>query len=385
MHSPLTASPSQFQLKAFPKALALSAALLLGNVWAQDALIIGASLPLSGSQAAAGKEGQSIMQAQIDAFNREGGLGGRKLTLKLLDDGYDPQRAASNARTLMEQGAVALLNCWGTASCAAMQPELERGQTPLIGTIAGTGSARQQPGRMVYPLRASTRAEVHAMLQQIQTLGQSRIAIVYQQDSFGKSSLDIAKSVLAERSMSAALELGIDAAGSNAAAITQQLAQAEPAIHAVVVLAGASATVNLVTQSRQAQLQQPFYNLAAQANQAVVKGLGTHTRGIVFTTLVPSPWRSSVPAVKSYQELLSASGMPPPSYLGLEVFINTHALLEGLRKAGPTVQRSNLPTALDALGELRYGRMHVRLAAPGRAGSSYVSLAMIDQSGHFRE
>lgn len=381
MHLP-TSQPLR---RALPQALALSAALSLGTASAQEAIIIGASLPLSGSQAAAGKEGQAIMQAQIDAFNREGGVGGRKLSLKLLDDGYDPQRAAANARALAEQGAVALLNCWGTANCAAMQPELERGQTPLIGAIAGAGPLRQQPGRLVYPLRASTRGEISAMLQQIQTLGQSRIAIVYQQDGFGQSSLDVAHAVLKERGMSAAMELAVDASGSNAQAAVQQLRQADPAVQAIIVFAGASATVNLVTQARQAQLQQSIYNLAAQANQAVVKGLGSHTRGIVFTTLVPSPWRTSVPAVKSYQQLLSASGMPQPSYLGLEVFINTQALLDGLRKAGPGVQRSNLPAALEALGELRYGHMQVRLAAPARTGSSYVGLAMIDQSGQFRE
>ena len=372
-----------------PQILALSAALTLalttGAAPAQEAIVIGASLPLSGSQAQAGKEGQAIMQAQIDATNREGGIAGRKISLKLLDDGYDPQRAASNAKALIEQGAVALLNCWGTASCAAMQPELERGQTPLIGAIAGAGAHRQQPGKLVYPLRASTRAEINAMLQQIQTLGQSQIALVYQQDSFGKSSLDIAQSVLAERDMKAALELGVEASGANAKEVVQQIAQSAQPMHAVIVLAGASATVNLVTQARQAQLQQSFYNLAAQANQAVVKGLGSHTRGIVFTTLVPSPWRTSVPAVKAYQQLLSASGMPQPSYLGLEVYLNTHALLEGLRKAGPGVQRASLPAALESLGELRWGHMHVKLAAPARTGSNYVGLAMIDQTGQFRE
>ena len=375
-----------------PQILALSAALTLaltaGAASAQEAIVIGASLPLTGSQAQAGKEGQAIMQAQIDAINREGGvggIGGRKISLKLLDDGYDPQRAASNAKALIEQGAVALLNCWGTASCAAMQSELERGQTPLIGAIAGAGTLRQQPGKLVYPLRASTRAEINTMLQQIQTLGQSQIALVYQQDSFGKSSLDIAQSVLAERGMKAALELGVEPSGANAKELVQQIAQSAQPMHAVIVLAGASATVNLVTQARQAQLQQSFYNLAAQANQAVVKGLGSHTRGIVFTTLVPSPWRSSVPAVKAYQQLLSTSGMPQPSYLGLEVYLNTHALLEGLRKAGPGVQRASLPAALESLGELRYGHMHVKLAAPARTGSNYVGLAMIDQTGQFRE
>ena len=96
----------------------------------ESSITIGTSLPLSGAQAEAGKEGLAIMQAQIDALNKQGGLSGRQLNLKVLDDGYEPQRAASNARQLIQEGAVALLNCWGTASCAAMQPEVQQGQTP---------------------------------------------------------------------------------------------------------------------------------------------------------------------------------------------------------------------------------------------------------------
>jgi ABC-type branched-subunit amino acid transport system substrate-binding protein len=37
----------------------------------ENSLTIGASLPLSGSQAEAGKEGMSIMQAQVEAFNKQ--------------------------------------------------------------------------------------------------------------------------------------------------------------------------------------------------------------------------------------------------------------------------------------------------------------------------
>lgn len=112
----------------------LAAATTTLSLHAQESSItIGTSLPLSGAQAEAGKEGLAIMQAQIDALNKQGGLSGRQLALKVLDDGYDPQRAASNARQLLQEGSVALLNCWGTASCTAMQPEVQQGQTPLVG------------------------------------------------------------------------------------------------------------------------------------------------------------------------------------------------------------------------------------------------------------
>jgi ABC-type branched-subunit amino acid transport system substrate-binding protein len=70
------------------------------------------------------------MQAQVEAFNKQGGLGGKALTLKVLDDGYEPQRAAGNARQLIQEGALALLNCWGTASCTAMQPRFSKARRP---------------------------------------------------------------------------------------------------------------------------------------------------------------------------------------------------------------------------------------------------------------
>ena len=362
----------------------LAAATTALSLHAQESSItIGASLPLSGAQAEAGKEGLAIMQAQVDALNKQGGLSGRQLTLKVLDDGYEPQRAASNARQLIQEGSVALLNCWGTASCAAMQPEVQQGQTPLVGVIAGAGTMRQQPGRHAYPLRATTQAEIAAMLQQMQTIGLQRIAIVHQNDGFGKDSLQIATTAFTAKSLKPLATLAVDPSGANTPDLAKQLA-ALPDLQGVIVLAGTPATIGLITMARQAHITAPFYNLAAQANRAVVQGLGPYTRGIAFTTLVPSPWKGAVPAVKDYQQLVSHSGMPPASYLGLEVFLNTRTLLDGLRKASPAANRTALTAALDAMGEIRYGAMSLRFAAP-RTGSSYVGLTMIDSGGQFRE
>ncbi|WP_043003982.1 ABC transporter substrate-binding protein [Comamonas testosteroni] len=344
---------------------------------------IGASLPLSGAQAEAGKEGLSIMQAQVEAFNKLGGLGGKPLTLRILDDGYEPQRAAGNARQLIQEGAVALLNCWGTANCAAMQPEIQQGQTALVGVIAGAGSMRQQPSRFVYPLRASTQAEIAAMLQQMQTIGLRRIAIVHQNDGFGKDSLQIALTAFAAKDLKPVITLAVEASGANSPELAKQLAT-QPDLQGIIVLAGAPATIGLITMARQAHVTAPFYNLAAQANRAVVQGLGSYTRGIAFTTLVPSPWKGAIPAIKDYQQLVGQPGMPPASYLGLEIFLNTRTLLDALRKATPSNQRASLTAALDAMGEVRYGAMHLRFTPP-RTGSSYVGLTMIDAGGYFRE
>jgi hypothetical protein len=85
------------------------------------------------------------------------------------------------------------------------------------------------------------------------------------------------------------------------------------------------------------------------------------------------------------QQLLDHSGMPPASYLGLKSFSTPEPCWMPAHKAAPaTILERACAPALDAMGEIRYGTMHLRFTPP-RSGSSYVGLTMIDASGHFRE
>jgi hypothetical protein len=133
--------------------------------------------------------------------------------------------------------------------------------------------------------------------------------------------------------------------------------------------------------------QMPFYNLAAQATSHVAKELGVYTQGVVFTTLVPSPWRTDVPLVRDYQKTFSAfKGSTDYSYLGLEVFANAQVLATALRRAGRSASRETLTAALESMGELDMApRMSVRYGPGDRAGSSYVGIAIIGSQGRFTE
>jgi hypothetical protein len=131
----------------------------------------------------------------------------------------------------------------------------------------------------------------------MQTIGLRRIAIVHQNDGFGKNSLQIALNAFAAKDLKAAATLAVEASGSN----TPDLADSWPPcpISKASSCWRAPATIGLITMARQAHVTAPFYNLAAQANRAVVQGLGPYTRGIAFTTLVPSPWKGAVPAIRT--------------------------------------------------------------------------------------
>lgn len=369
---------------AFLLASALAPA-VQAQAQATGSIVIGASLPLSGANAAAGKEGLAVLQSYVDSVNRAGGIDGRPLQLTALDDGFNPQKAADNARGLAAGKAVALVNCWGSSSCSTMVPVATQAGLPLVGGIAGGGTMRSEPGRYAFNIRASTVAEIDTMVRHMASIGQTSVAVFYQDDGFGKGSHKTALEVLGKRNLKPVLEMAMAPDGSNAAAIAKAMAEL-PALNSALVLASPPATIALITQARKNGLRTQFYNLAAQANNTVLQGLGEHTGNVVFSTLVPSPWRSAIAVVKDYQQVAEAAeGKPHYSYLGMEVYLNARTLVEGLRKAGRNVQRESLVTALETLDAHQYGPMALRFGAKQREGSSYVGLAMIDRRGHFIE
>ncbi|MGE8318469.1 MAG: ABC transporter substrate-binding protein [Comamonas sp.] len=370
MHIPRLASAA---------ALALAASFVHA---AEGDIVIGASLPLSGFNAAVGQEALKVTNAYFEAVNNAGGIAGRPLRLEALDDRFDPAIAAQNVRKLASEGkAVAVFNCFGTATCNEAAPAANAGGIPLVGGLAGGGAMREQPGRFVFNVRAGTRQEIQHMVQHMQTIGYQNIALVYQDDAFGRSGKQAAGTVFAASKVQPVAELALSIDGSDAAKVAQSLA-ALPLVHGVVVVASTPGTAKLILAARQAGLTAQFYNLAAQANPVMVKSLGERRSGVVFTTLVPNPWKKHVPVAGDYQKTL---GQADYSYLGMEVFINAQVLVEGLRKAGRGVSRDSLREALESMGERRYGSLSIRYAPDNHMGSQYVGLTMINRAGEFIE
>jgi branched-chain amino acid transport system substrate-binding protein len=91
--------------------LALSPAIESGVAQTADVvspaeIVLGMSTVLTGGAQVLGKNMQQGILAGLERANREGGIGGRKLRLISLDDGYEPSRTAPNMRRLIEDDHV---------------------------------------------------------------------------------------------------------------------------------------------------------------------------------------------------------------------------------------------------------------------------------------
>jgi|SRR5450830_136376 len=94
-------------MKSRQTALGVLLLATMGMTHAQ--ILIGQTVGITGAVAATTKESNTGAMLYIDAVNAKGGIGGEKIVLLTLDDKFDPQLAALNARKLIEErGVVAM-------------------------------------------------------------------------------------------------------------------------------------------------------------------------------------------------------------------------------------------------------------------------------------
>ena len=96
---------------------------------------VGQSAAFSGPAAELGSDMRSGIQAFFDQVNRGGGVNGRKLVLKSLDDGYEPGRAAENTRKLIREDIFALIGYVGTPTSEAAKPIFTEARVPFVGAF----------------------------------------------------------------------------------------------------------------------------------------------------------------------------------------------------------------------------------------------------------
>jgi branched-chain amino acid transport system substrate-binding protein len=147
--------------------------------------------PYSGPASAYGTIGKSI-SAYIDKVNAEGGVNGRKIKLISLDDGYNPAKTVAQVRKLVEEEEVLLVfNPLGTPTNSAIHKYMNVKRVPqLFVSSAATkwGDPRNFPWTMGW--QPTYQAEARIYVEHIlETKPNARIAVLYQNDDYGKDYL----------------------------------------------------------------------------------------------------------------------------------------------------------------------------------------------------
>ena len=152
---------------------------------------IGNIMPYSGPASAYGVIGKTE-EAYFKKINAEGGINGRKINFITYDDGYSPPKAVEQARKLVESDEVLFIfNALGTPSNSAIQKYMNAKKVPQL--FVATGAAKWNdpkdfPWTMGWQPSYQVEARIYAKYL-LKEKPDAKIAILYQNDDFGKDYL----------------------------------------------------------------------------------------------------------------------------------------------------------------------------------------------------
>ena len=162
---------------------------------------IGQTMPYSGPASANGNIGKAML-AYFAKVNDEGGISGRKVTLLSLDDAYQPPKTLEQTRKLVEQDNVLLIfGSLGSAANTAIHKYLNTNKVPHIFITTGLsrwGDPKNYPWTMGWQPSLQTEARIHARYI-LSSRPDARIAVLYQNDDFGKEMLGGLKAGLGDK------------------------------------------------------------------------------------------------------------------------------------------------------------------------------------------
>ncbi|ASJ76637.1 ABC transporter substrate-binding protein [Granulosicoccus antarcticus] len=308
-----------------------------------DRILVGQSAAFEGPAEALGLGMREGLVAAFNEANQRGGVHGRKIELVTYDDGYEPDRAIENTYKLINEDKVfALIGAVGTPTAKATQPIAKDADIPFIGPFTGAGFLRDPQNSHVINVRGTYDQETEAWIQHLtEDLDSKKIAILYQDDSFGRAGLSGVKKALEKRNMSLVAE------GTyirNTVAVKSALLKIRKAKPDAVVMVGSYKPIAaFVKLAEKVRLNSRFVTISFVGSKALATELGSAGSGVIVTQVVPFYEDKSLPLVNDYHVALNnASPDAEAGFVSLEGYLVGRLLITALEKAGPALTRQKL-------------------------------------------
>ena len=345
-------------------------------------ILIGQSAAFSGPASELGNEMRAGALAYLQQVNAAGGVNGRKIELRSLDDGYESDRAAANTRKLIDDGVFLLFGYVGTPTSNASKPIFTAAKVPFVGPFTGAESLRNPLNRYIFNIRASYFDETEKIVGQLAGQTLTRIAVFYQNDDYGKAGLAGVERAMQKRNMKIVATGTVERNTTDVAAAVAAISKADP--QGVIMISAYKSCAAFIKAMRAAGQNPQFMNVSFVGSKALAHETGPAGRGVGISQVVPFPWSLSARVVKDYQQALSAStGKQNYSFTSLEGYIAAKVLVEGLRRAGKDLTREKFIAAMEDIREFDAGGYTVSFSPTDHNGSKFVELTVIGKDEGF--
>ena len=302
-----------------------------------------------------------------------------------MDDGYESDGALSNTQLLIyEHNVFALIGAVGTpTSRAAFLPANSAG-VPFLAPFTGAEFLRDPQLDNVLNLRASYYQETEEMVARLtDDLGFTRIAVFYQNDSFGQAGLEGATLALERRGLEPTASGYYERNTGATTGAVFHIVEADPE---AVIMVGAYTPVAKTVQAVREEIDPVFIAISFVGSKALAEALGPDGAGIYVTQVVPSPDDATIPVVAKYQAALAAYDPDAaPSFVSLEGYLAGRLAVIGLDRCGRDLNQDCFLGAIRNRQTLDIDGFQLRYGPEDNQGSDAVFVTVLGEAGEYRQ
>jgi ABC-type branched-subunit amino acid transport system substrate-binding protein len=342
-------------------------------------LVLGQSCALSGPAQNLGREMRAGLLAAFSLINDEGGIHGREIILLSRDDGYEPDKAVRNTKSLIYDNQVfALIGAVGTPTSMAVAPLFTEARVPFFAPFTGAEFLRRPFNTYVINVRASYFQEMEKLASYLVDKKKiSRVACFYQNDSYGFAGLRGIEIALAKRGMTLVSKGSYERNTIAVMGALRDIYQEEP--EAVVLVGAYSACAEFIKLSKNKIAGEvAFCNISFVGTESLRTALGGYGQGVVVSQVVPSPLDTNITLIGDFKRAMAKYQHDAPiSFTSLEGFIAGKLFGKIAMAVKGELTRENFISTMEEVGQFDLGGLLLEFGPHDHQGMDTIYLTQI--------
>lgn len=321
--------------------------------YAQDTVKVGALLSLSGPAATFGIPQRDIVKIMADKVNAEGGINGHKLEVIFHDDQTNPTESARGANKLIQQDKVqAIIGPTIGSGALAVLPIAAKAQIPVLAPNGTINVTAKESGYFPWVFRTCPNDELlvsSTMEQAIIAPGFKRVAVIFQEDAYGKSGATFVEKYAKEHGVTVVASVSAPATAVDLSPAATRIRNAKP--DSVLLWTSTPAMgAAFARAAKQVGLEAPIIGSGALIQRSFLEAAGPAAEGVTIVAF--ANWDDPTPKLKNLEQLLRAGGKSPAGFGELLTGTGVVALTEALKKINGPVTGGKIRDALETLCDI---------------------------------
>jgi branched-chain amino acid transport system substrate-binding protein len=342
-----------------------------------DSILIGQSLPMTGQSASRGLEVKAGSDLFLKKLNAAGGVLGRKINVRAVDDVFLPEKTYSNCKALIEDDKVfALFEIYGGPTNKAIMGLVEKSGVPLIAPVTGSDFLRTPVQASIFGVKASNSDEAMAMVKYaVEKKKVKEFGVFYQRDAFGDSGMAASLVAFEKFGAKRVSQAFFERSATDIKQGFDQVMEAKP--KGVIIWSADEQTI-LFAEKAATLNSKPLILSYSSAHTEKTIEASKKFKDFEFYVGQGVPYLVEKPTElhKLYEEEAKAAGLKSGPN-GFEGYLNAAFLAEAIKRTGKVLTRENLKKTIETSGEFDIGGIKLNFSATKHFGIASSSVVMI--------